>query len=252
MTRSGRLGGIVIEFFGMPGVGKTTLARGVVADLRRHGYDAVFLAMDAPVNLNRYLKLTYQIGAIARYAAARPRQVLSVTRVLRYFPQPDLITFAKVIRYWLLTCAIIDRSGRQAAVVVCDQGFYQGLYSLALLARAPDQAALCAALRLFPIPDLAILVTADLETIQTRLEERRYNHRWIDKLLRDNPESAERSVELIEHIATALRIAGRLTITYSSAPTASVSADTQKLAAIVRNHLERAVGTTVAPASCGR
>jgi thymidylate kinase len=252
MTRSARPGGVMIEFFGMPGVGKTTLARGVVADLRRHGYDAAFLAMDAPRDLNRYLKLASQIGVAARYAATRPRQALSVTRVLGHFPQPDLITLAKVTRYWLLTCAMIDRSACQADVVVCDQGFYQGLFALALLTPAPDQAAFCAALRLFPMPDFAVLITADLETIRTRLNGRAYDHRWIDKLLRADRAAAERGVEIIEHIAAALRIADRLIIAYSSAPTAPVSVDTQKVAAMVRGHLQRPAGITVARAGCGR
>ena len=246
MTRSGRLGGVVIEFFGMPGVGKTTLARGIAADLSQHGHNATFLAMDAPVDLNRYIKLARQVGDIGRYVAARPQEIFRAVRVLRYFPQPNALTYTKVMRYWLLTCAIIDRSRSGADIVLCDQGLYQGLYSLALLTSTPDREVFSTALHLLPRPDLAILVTADRETVRARLSGRRYNHRWIDKLLLNDRRRLEESEEIVQAIAAALRATDCSLIVYAS--TASVAADTQELAAAVRSHLEATVGTGGAPA----
>ena len=229
----------MIEFLGVPGVGKTTLARGVTADLRRHGYDTLFLAMDAPPELNRYAKLVRQIGVIGRYAAARPRQILRAARVLRYFPQPDVMTYAKVMRYWLLTYAAVNRSRGQAKVVVCDQGLCQGLYSLALLAPAPDQAAFGAALRRISMPDLIILVTADQQTVLGRLRSRQYNHRWIDKLLLSDRRYLDRSGQIVQAMVVALRAMDQPLLVYATSP--SINVDTQELAAVVRRRLR---GTT--------
>jgi thymidylate kinase len=229
---------MLIEFLGVPGVGKTTLARGLAADLAQHGYNAAFLPMDAPIHLNRYIKLAHQVGEISRYAAARPRQALRTARVLRYFPQPNLTTFAKVIRYWLRTHAVIERERRRGEIIVCDQGYYQGLYSLARLSAASDQEALSAALRLIPRPKLAILVTADSENVLARLRSRRYAHRSVDKLLLDDRRCLDKSVRLVAEIAAALGAADRPLIVYEAL--ASVTADTRDLATVVREQLQRA------------
>ena len=230
---------MLIEFLGMPGNGKTTLARGLAADLAQHGYDATLLLMDAPVNANRYVKLGRQLVEIARYSISHPHQATCMARVLRYFPQPNLMTFAKASRYWLLTSAIIARHSRQAQIVVCDQGFGQGLFSLALQAPSLKDEAFNAALRLIPTPGLTILVTTDQETTEARLRERRYAHRWVDKLLLSDRGCWERAARIVEHIIAALRAADRPLTAYASSRTRSVAADTRELAAVVRRHLQR-------------
>ncbi len=241
---------MLIEFLGVPGVGKTTLARGVAADLVQRGYNAVFLPMDAPVDLNRYVKIARQIADIGRYGAARPRQALRAAQVLQYFPQPNLSTLAKVIRYWLLTHAVIDRERRQAEFVVCDQGYYQGLFSLARLSSASERAAFSAALRLIPVPEVAILVAADPEIILGRLRNRRYEHRSVDRLLLDDRGQLERSVQIVDEIAEALGAANRPLTTHAASST--VTADTQELAAMVRARLPRAKAMDGPPACFGR
>jgi thymidylate kinase len=246
MSGRGTAGGILIEFLGMPGVGKTTLARGIVTDLRQHGYDALFLGMDAPVKLNRYIKLMRQVGAIGRYAATRPCQALRAARVLRGFPQPNVITYSKVMRYWLLTHAVIHRSRGQADIVVCDQGYYQGLYSLARLSPAPDQASFCAALQRIPTPELAVLVTADQQTVRARLRGRQHDHRSIDQLLLRDRRYLDRSGQIVHAIQVALRATDHSLIVYATSP--SAIADTQELAASIRRHLHNSTGTGDAPA----
>jgi hypothetical protein len=66
MTGSGRPRGIVIEFLGMPGVGKTALAGKMTQILCERECDSVFVPMDSPSELGRYAKVGRHLGEISR------------------------------------------------------------------------------------------------------------------------------------------------------------------------------------------
>ena len=165
-------------------------------------------------------------------------------------PQPDVKTYLTVLRYWLLTCATIARSRDHADVVVCDQGVYQGLYALALLTPALDQAAFVAALRRIAAPDLVVLVTADQGTVESRLRGRQYGHRSIDRLLLGDRRYLDRSGQIVQALTVASRATDHTLVVYATSP--SATADTQELAAIVRRHLPSTTGARNAPARGSR
>ncbi len=183
MTERGRSGGIVIEFLGVPGVGKTTLARRLAADLQTHGYRAAFVGMDSPAELGRWAKLLRHLGEIAPYLIAEPRQAWRALALLRHFPQPGLAASLSQLRYWLRTMALARRWAGAAEVAILDQGYFQGLFSWALPCGDLDPRVLAAALEVMPRPQLLVVVTASTEVVRARLRGRNAAHRKIDRCL---------------------------------------------------------------------
>ena len=183
MSGIGATGGIVIEFLGMPGVGKTTLARCLAEGLCARGHHAALVAMDSPVELSRPAKLIRHLGEVAPYLLRHPRRAWRATRLLQLFPQPTQLGALSRLRYWWRTAALAERAAAAAPVAILDQGSLQGLFSWALSSTAPDPASLPAALRLVRRPQIVVIVSAPADTVRARLQERAFGHRRIDRLL---------------------------------------------------------------------
>jgi thymidylate kinase len=200
MTERDRPSGAVIEFLGVPGVGKTTIARRLATDLRSHGYRAAFVGMDSPAELSRRAKLFRHLGEIAPYLIAEPRQAWRSLALLRYFPQPALADSLSRLRYWLRTLALARRWARTAEVAILDQGYFQGLFSWALPCRGFDPRVLSAALEVIPRPELLVVVTASAEVVRARLRGRNASHRKIDRCLLGDERWLDISFRLITQI----------------------------------------------------
>jgi thymidylate kinase len=198
----------LIEFLGVPGVGKTTLARSTADQLRESGQDVVFMPMDEAANLGRWSDRARGLIDIAGYALVRPSQMLRSAGIVRLFPQPSLLTSIKALGYWLRTHALVHKHAARAAFVVLDQGFYQGLYSWALLGRRLEPAQLLAAMDGMPRPDLLVVMTAPPATVRARLAGRCFTHRWIDGLLLEDQEWIDKSTAIIALIERAARATG--------------------------------------------
>lgn len=195
----------LIEFLGVPGVGKTTLARSTAGRLRQLGQEVVFLPMDTAVNLDRWPDRARGLIEVAAHAFMRPGQMLRAVGMVRLFPQPSLMASIKTLGYWLCTHALVHKHAAGTTFLVLDQGFYQGLYSWVLLRPQLNFAQLLAAMSRVPKPDLLVVVTAPPATIRTRLSERCFTHRWIDRLLLEDQEWIDKSAAMIALIERAAR-----------------------------------------------
>jgi thymidylate kinase len=190
----------VIEFLGVPGVGKTTLARRLAAELCSHGCRAAFIGMDSPAELGRRAKLLRHLGQIAPYLIAEPRQASRSLALLRHFPQPGLAESLSRLRYWLRTVALARHGARTAEAAILDQGYFQGLFSWALPCRDFDPAVLPAVLEVIPRPELLVVLTASPEVVRARLRGRNAMHRKIDRCLRGDDHMLATSFRLVAYI----------------------------------------------------
>lgn len=125
-----------VEFFGLPGSGKTTLARAVHRLLRAAGPDLAFgadlLHDGAPAHVRATAKLALAAAEFARH----PGDAGMVRDVLR-IPQPgarDRLRAASTVAATVALYRRLDRTGRAA---VLDQGMLQALWTVLLRARAP-------------------------------------------------------------------------------------------------------------------
>lgn len=155
---------VVVEFLGMPGVGKSTLTARVAEKLAQRGVPVCRAGKRARFeNANLYLSF---IASHPGYAFASVRAIIaSRQRTLR-----DLTWVAMT---WLKRSARIRRYKFENGVRLVDPGIFQALWSIGFSSRKTNLAALYGRLqnRMF-VSDLAVIVEADAGTIRCRLEAR--------------------------------------------------------------------------------
>ena len=119
-----------IEFMGLPGSGKSTIAALLEADLRRSGIAAISQSADqAPFVLRHCRRLL----RIVRNAKRDWRLYRDAFRLIRASGQKSPMDLAKVTwNFWNVIAVITDCRASGNAVTIVDQGLFQAIWSIQL------------------------------------------------------------------------------------------------------------------------
>lgn len=119
-----------IEFMGLPGSGKSTIAALVETDLKRSGIKAISQSADqAPFLLRQGKRLL----RIARNAGRCRRLYLDAFQLIRATGQKSYLDRAKVTwNFWNVIALIADCRAAGNAVTIVDQGLFQAIWSIQL------------------------------------------------------------------------------------------------------------------------
>jgi thymidylate kinase len=224
---------MLIEFLGAPGTGKTTLARALAEDLRARGYDATVVSMDAPANLGRYAKAGRDLIEIGPWLAANPGQVWRSIALMRRFPQRNWTSALLRLRYWLRALARAERGAKAAALVILDQGCFQGLASWALYCTRLDASALRAVLPTLPSPELLVVLTLPEDAIRARLRHRNHAHRKIDNLLLADDRWIGASAASVAQVEEAARDGGLAVLRLCSSSFDTIATLTERVLSVL-------------------
>jgi adenylate kinase len=124
--------GAIVEFFGVPGAGKSTVAHQVGQRLAADGYsvaEPTYTLVHDRTRIRRYLA---KMGYAASTTVRRPGRALSSGRLLATTAQPTHSTTAKLLFNWLFVHGVVD--AHQGGVRLLDQGLCQAVWSVALRA----------------------------------------------------------------------------------------------------------------------
>lgn len=120
---------VIIEFFGMPGSGKTYLAEKLSTVLRGRG----LRISDRSLSLSRANSMTRVSVKLALVLWCIPGNIGAVraimSAVMTYKPD-GLLKSVKLIYNWLYLLALIQSESRQHDVIVLDQGLGQAVWSM--------------------------------------------------------------------------------------------------------------------------
>lgn len=192
---------VIIEFFGMPGAGKSVLAEQLTWVLSEQGEparlitEAVAPAVGVP---RRYVRK----GLMA--VSQGLRRPLAASRVLLALSRSEQSGASQVLRRWLelMVTQTIMRRSKPQEMAILDQGLLQAIWSIGIHGKyqGPIET-LAATSSAWQFPDLVVVVEVPLAQIASRLDARTSRHSRLQHLdLADQKRQQERGRLLIHAI----------------------------------------------------
>jgi thymidylate kinase len=171
----------IVEFFGHPGAGKSTLSREVSKQLRRCGYPVREPTYNQVTNLHLVPSLSLRLLKTLRQLMQRPRESYANIRQIWETDQHQVLDLLRTTYYHLYTINEYHRTGSRRECSVFDQGIIQSLWSIFLTANKNIQIEpfldICPEIR---SDWLVVVVDVSRENIRERLEARSINTTRID------------------------------------------------------------------------
>ena len=171
-----RVSGVLVEFFGLPGAGKSTVAARTRERLRDRGIGVIAptskLADETRTSRRLWGKATYA----GRVTGSRPRYAVSSLRTIVGSGQRSPIDAVRTGFNWLFVSGILEAADcNRGSVWLLDQGLLQAAWSIVLSADCvpTDQLYRLLSSALSRVDTvLVVLVEASSETVRRRLDAR--------------------------------------------------------------------------------
>jgi thymidylate kinase len=215
---------VIIEFFGPPCVGKTTLANAVISQLRDRGQDVRLISSYRPNEKNsgsfdplpgkgvqamrRLLRPVAEMTNLLRTRSIEDDDARMTAALLRLMPPKQMAWKLRMYQYaarlatnWRMAC-------QESQITLFDQGFIQVVYSLAVLTHRASLKDLDEALRLVPMPDLAVRLHISDDLLADRLAERRRRQGRLERLLEISPATNIASIPIFNSLDDIVRDRG--------------------------------------------
>jgi thymidylate kinase len=199
---------LAVEFLGLPGVGKSAVARRTAEVLSQRGFvvrGRVDVLSDRSALVPRLRGYTGKSLLIARELLAHPRQSWRAIRAIAATSQPSARVLLMVVANWLMQSSLLRSCRTTPAVNLLEEGIFQGLWTIGLEARPGTVRTLGAA---FPdalsMPDVVVVVEADLEAVVQRLQGRNGRESRADRWSRDDGRAFAHASSLMLEVLDAL------------------------------------------------
>ena len=188
---------LVVEFVGLPGVGKSHATRLVAARLAAVGTPARSSALRINHELGRWRRVLYKSGICAAEALGRPGRAARVGRALIGSGQQSRLDVVRFLYNWLFLVGLLRRARTRPVVELLDEGIYQLLWSIGFagserVIRDCSSTFLKGPAPAVPMPDVVVVVEAPLGLILARLASRKSRAGRLDRM-----EAAERQAALV-------------------------------------------------------
>ncbi|MBL8568668.1 MAG: polysaccharide biosynthesis C-terminal domain-containing protein [Phreatobacter sp.] len=176
---------MIIELFGPPGSGKTTLALALGQRLERQGHATSVILSYRQGEPERSSDSGGSRSALGRAGRAFLRTLATVFRPRKHrqelhlansliwlLPPKSPVWMLRLWQYILRLSRCWKRNAQSSRVVIFDQAYLQAVCSLAAFTRAANDAALAGALEAAPQADLVVRLDAPCELLERRLRDR--------------------------------------------------------------------------------
>jgi len=198
---------LVVELCGLPGSGKTTVARHALAALTGRGLFATVADRPISAAVPCTSRMARRTASSARMALSRPRWALGTGLDIVAVPQPSRRDTASALAQWLSICELTERAHRTPGVVhLLEEGLLQTLWTLRLRSRTLPPPRLLASLPHTSRSDLVVVIDVPVAVAEGRLTRRASRHSRSQALPADLLRAElEHGRALLEELAAAER-----------------------------------------------
>ncbi|ELY54560.1 hypothetical protein C491_18199 [Natronococcus amylolyticus DSM 10524] len=167
-------GTATVEFFGVPGAGKSTIARRLTERLAATGRPVSEPTYELAHGVSSARRYLAKSGYAATGTCRRPRQALAAARAIAESGQPSPRALVKTTFNWLYVTGVLE-SRKSGELQVLDQGLVQAAWSVGLGAERDRTTPLCE-LAVDALsragPSVVVVVDVAPETVRERLASR--------------------------------------------------------------------------------
>jgi thymidylate kinase len=214
---------MIIEFFGPPAVGKSTLAKGLNEALRQQGWDSVLSASSRPAELaaetknadvtlsksfvavispiKRVAKITRNGGILCTAAATDPVG----ESLLKLMPPRTWGSRVRLQQYLGGLSRTTSKAKDNPSITIIDQGYLTALCSIAVRAGRTDWDHLPSSLAAIPKPNLLICLDASDAVLQARLAVRQTRHGIVERWFEQNANQTRQQIQMVRKLAGLLK-----------------------------------------------
>ena len=198
-----RRGALLVEFLGLPGVGKSELSRRVAGRLRGLALPVQEPSRALAHDIGRAARRARKSACVARELVLHPLAALRAACVLAASRQPSLACCGGLLFNWLLVSSLVRRARLQPGLHLIDEGPAQGAWSIALEGRLQPAVELLERLPAGLAPDLLVVVQASPEAVRGRLGSRAQHDSRLDSSLDTQSTLLQRGAEIMQPIQAA-------------------------------------------------
>jgi hypothetical protein len=178
---------LVVEFVGLPGVGKSHATRLAAARLAALGIPARSAALRVNHELGSCRRVLYKSGVCATEALGRPGCASRVWRILIRSGQQRRVDVVRLSYNWLFVLGLLRRARSRTVVELLDEGIFQLLWSIGFsgrdrVIRDCSSTFVEGRAHALPMPDVVVLVEAPLGLIQARMASRASRAGRLDRI----------------------------------------------------------------------